>query len=148
MPAVPFSHLRLSAEKPPPATYPCKSDTPGKRLRRRRLELGLTQRELGRALGVHPDTTRNWELDRTRPGVKHTSMLANFPAGFTLPEPDSGAVFPVRLRRARERLGLTQKELAAELGVAESTVWHWEKGHHRPLHRCRERLQKLLGGYE
>ncbi len=28
----------------------------------------------------------------------------------------------------RLRLGLTQKQLAKEIGVAEYTIWRWEKG--------------------
>lgn len=31
-------------------------------------------------------------------------------------------------RRLRRRLGLTQVELAARLGVAGNTVWRWEAG--------------------
>lgn len=30
------------------------------------------------------------------------------------------------LRERRERLGLTQEQLAAELGVAVNTIWRWE----------------------
>ena len=32
------------------------------------------------------------------------------------------------VRRARERLELTQRQLAARVGVAENTVWRWEAG--------------------
>lgn len=34
----------------------------------------------------------------------------------------------IRIARARQLKGLTQKELAAELGVAESTIANWERG--------------------
>lgn len=34
------------------------------------------------------------------------------------------------IRYLRETLGMTQKELASELGVTENTVWRAEKGRH------------------
>jgi putative zinc finger/helix-turn-helix YgiT family protein len=40
----------------------------------------------------------------------------------------AGLLAPEEIRRQREALGLTQKELAARLGVAESTLSRWETG--------------------
>lgn len=37
-----------------------------------------------------------------------------------------------RIRRLRSRLGLTQSELADELGVRQQTVSEWETGLYRP----------------
>lgn len=37
-----------------------------------------------------------------------------------------------RVRRLRARLGLTQRELAEELGVRQQTVSEWETGAYRP----------------
>ena len=37
-------------------------------------------------------------------------------------------ITPHQLRAARERLGLTQVELAEKLGVAGNTVARWERG--------------------
>ena len=37
-----------------------------------------------------------------------------------------------RVRRARKRLGMTQKEFAVHVGVAIVTVQKWEQGHSRP----------------
>ena len=36
--------------------------------------------------------------------------------------------FPEQLKAQRERLGLTQSELAAFLDVSPRAVWQWEKG--------------------
>lgn len=36
--------------------------------------------------------------------------------------------FPEQLKDQRERLGLTQAELAAFLNVSPRAVWQWEKG--------------------
>jgi putative zinc finger/helix-turn-helix YgiT family protein len=41
---------------------------------------------------------------------------------------EAGLLAPEEIRRQREALGLTQKELAARLGIAESTLSRWETG--------------------
>lgn len=46
-------------------------------LRVRRL-LGLSQRELGRLLGVHEMTVSRWELGRLKPSAWQTAMLEHF----------------------------------------------------------------------
>lgn len=46
----------------------------------------------------------------------------------------------------RERLGLTQAELGARLGVSQVTVSRWENGHHRPSPLQTARLRALLEG--
>jgi transcriptional regulator with XRE-family HTH domain len=38
------------------------------------------------------------------------------------------------VRQERKRLGLTQARLAAELGVPQTTVSHWETGKYRVAH--------------
>ena len=40
----------------------------------------------------------------------------------------AGLLSPVQIRRNREHLGLTQKELAAGLGIADATLSRWETG--------------------
>jgi hypothetical protein len=64
---LPFSHLAFSARKPLPAAYPRGLSTLGDHLRKRRLDLGLLQREVADKLGVDEMTTCNWEINRTSP---------------------------------------------------------------------------------
>ena len=40
----------------------------------------------------------------------------------------SSMTFPEQLKAQRERLGLTQAELASFLDVSPRAVWQWEKG--------------------
>ncbi len=56
--------------------------------------------------------------------VAHTKAVTN--AG------DAGATFGRLLRRQRERVGLSQRALAAQLGVAESTIARIEAGTRKP----------------
>ena len=46
-----------------------------------------------------------------------------------------------RMRALRQHLGLTQQELAGELGVRQQTVSEWETGAYRP----RGAARRLLG---
>jgi transcriptional regulator with XRE-family HTH domain len=53
--------------------------------------------------------------------------------------------FGIRLRKAREQKGLTQVELANNLGISQSAVAQWESGRSFPGRAMASRLQKLLG---
>lgn len=127
---MPFASLRLEAPRPPvlPRGYPLAPNTFGRHLRRRRLDLGLTQRTLARRLGVREETVHLWERDRTRPLARHFGCLVRF-LGF---DPESpGLSMAERLRAARRRTGLTQAELAHRLGLDEGTVVDREAGRGR-----------------
>jgi transcriptional regulator with XRE-family HTH domain len=53
------------------------------------------------------------------------------------------ADIPALVKGVRQLLGLTQKQLARELGVSLSTVSHWEKARQRPQPVLLERLREL-----
>lgn len=48
------------------------------------------------------------------------------------------------IQRARHRKRMTQKQLAAALGVSKPTVAHWESGKHFPL-RYAGAIEDVLG---
>lgn len=50
-----------------------------------------------------------------------------------------------RLHRLRKLRGLTQGELAAQLGVSKPTVWAWEQGRARPIEDRLEAIAEALG---
>ena len=45
-----------------------------------------------------------------------------------------------RIRETRQRLGLTQAQLASQVGVSSQTVWSWEAGRVKPTHEHLEEL--------
>lgn len=51
--------------------------------------------------------------------------------------------FPALVRALRQRLGLTQEQLAQQLGVSFSTVNVWENGKRAPLPFLRRRLLEM-----
>src|SRR5215510_13471835 len=52
--------------------------------------------------------------------------------------------FGPALRAARERRGLTQADVAAQLGVKRETISHWESGKHLPRPKQSARLDAAL----
>lgn len=52
------------------------SETLGRRVLRRRKDIGMTQRDLGKALGISHATISLWESDNTAPSGKNLHALA------------------------------------------------------------------------
>src|SRR5512135_1805481 len=68
--AIPALHVRLSARKPEKSAYPKERKTLGDHLRKRRLDLGLLQREVAERLGVSEGSVWEWERNRAAPKVR------------------------------------------------------------------------------
>ena len=68
----------LIAAKPKPYAYPRELRTIGDHLRKKRLDLGLFQRELADQLGVDEMTSVNGELNRTKPRPKSVRTIVGY----------------------------------------------------------------------
>ena len=85
-----FVPIRLKARKPKEANF--EPQTLGQHLRRRRLELGLTQKQAAQRLGANPWTVLNWEKEHTVPPFEAMPSILRwlgydpFPTPTTLPE--------------------------------------------------------------
>lgn len=77
------SYYTLSLLRPilPPKGYPVAPVTIGEHLRKKRLDLGLTQDATGLRLGVTGSTVWNWEHGQN-PDSKHHSKITQF-LGYT-----------------------------------------------------------------
>jgi DNA-binding XRE family transcriptional regulator len=71
-------------------------------LRRRRLELGLLQREVAERLGADHSTITNWEPNRTKPALRFLPRIINL-LGFDPSAP--GASLGERVKAWRHRAG-------------------------------------------
>lgn len=49
------------------------------------------------------------------------------------------------LKKLREKVDLTQTELAAKVGVATKTIWCWEQGKNIPHRERLKKLDRILG---
>lgn len=92
-------------------------------LRQRRLGLGLTQRAAAQQMGVNPSTYSNWERGRDEPRTSSFPSIIGF-LGYD-PSPQAQTLSE-RILEARQREGISQRELAERLGIAPSTVKAWE----------------------
>jgi transcriptional regulator with XRE-family HTH domain len=130
IPALPFCHVRLKAEKPKSPKYPKYLKSIGDHIRKKRLDLGLLQRDVAAQIGVSQDTIYNWERNANSPQVHELPAVIRFLGYNPLP---LARTAPDRLVRARHELGLTQKAMAGRLGIDPTTLARREKGKKRRL---------------
>jgi transcriptional regulator with XRE-family HTH domain len=124
IPAFPFCHVTLRGRKPRPG-YPEEPKTLGEHLRKRRVDLGLRQKDAAERLGANPKTYENWEQEKYEPEFRFLPAIIEFLGYDPTPEPST---LRERIRAARHRQGISQEELARRLGIDPSTVTAWESG--------------------
>ena len=135
--------LRLQGRKPSKLDF--EPQTLGQHIMRRRLVLGLTQKQLGAKLGVTNDTVRNWERGRAQPLVTQMRGILEFLGHDPSPRPQS---LPERLCALRRALGWSIRTAAAAVGADPFTWFGWEHGKpiRSPQHRTAvARLCKKVG---
>ena len=140
-PALPFCDLVLRTPKPIDRAYPTELRSIGDHVRKRRLDLGLLQREVALRIGVDKTTVHNWEVGTATPNLRAIPGVIRF-LGY---EPtEIGSTIGEQLRATRRRLGLSHADIARQLEVDPSTVLDWERSRHRPTDR---RLKAKLAAF-
>jgi transcriptional regulator with XRE-family HTH domain len=112
--------------------------TLGEKLRNRRLDLNLLQKDVAKIIGVSEDTITYWENGRATPQVHLYPKVTRFLGYFPL-EVDT-LTLGGKIKKYRFLNGINQEELAQKLKVNESTVFHYENGKHKP---CPKMLKKF-----
>jgi len=120
-------------------------NTLGDHLRKRRLDLGLLQREAADKLGVDAMTICNWEINRTSPPLRFIPKIITL-LGYIPYDTQSGTLGK-RIVACRRVMGLSQKEMARRLGVDPSTPGRWERDEARPPRNQLEVLIATLAGH-
>jgi transcriptional regulator with XRE-family HTH domain len=140
---LPFTGLRLSRTRPRaiPRGYAREPSTLGVRIRRRRLDLGLSQRILADRLGVRAEAVASWELGRYQPSIRLWPRIVELLDCDPLVV---GAELADRICALRRRIGLTRKELAARTGLDEGTVADLEAGRSNPSARVIAIVRSIL----
>ena len=108
--------------------YPCWASSWARRSGDGAALLRLRARDVARQLAANPDTVKNWEVGNTAPALWFVPRLIRF-LGY-IPVDTTGDSLPLsdRLKTFRRVRGLSQKQLAAMLGVDPSTLARWEHG--------------------
>jgi len=143
MVALPCCHVTLSVSKPKNPNYPTELKTIGDHLRKRRLDLGLLQKDVAKQIGVTKCTIQYWETNRVAPTLRFVPRIIEFlgydPCGAA--EPRSLAE---ELKARRKRLGLSRKRLAELLRIDQSNLAAWENSKHQPTKKSLERLSDFF----
>jgi len=121
-------------------------------LRSIRRRFDLTQQELAELLEVSPVTVTAWETGKSRPRKANLAQIV------TLREMDQAqvdkalgresvaqVVRPDQLKKLRDRLDLTQAELAGLIGVSVASVTSWETGKTTASRRMRRKIGEVRG---
>ncbi len=96
---------------------------------------------MAKTLGVREETVHLWESGRARPLPRHHGGIVRF-LGF---DPDAaGPGLGERVRSRRRARGLTQAQLAAQLGTDEGTIVELERGRRRISRRVRALASAFL----
>ena len=139
---VPFCDFTLSARKPLDPAYPKELKTLGDHLRKRRVDLGLHQRDVGQRLGIDVQSVRNWEGHRSNPKTYLIPRIYDF-LGYAPLEP-TGSLAEM-LRTYRRAAGLSKKRLAKLARIDETTLGLWERGEaRRPMPATVRRLRRFF----
>jgi len=146
MDALPFSRLTKTTRKPLGVKYLDNPVTLGEKLRNRRLEHHLLQKDIAERFGVTEATITNWELNRHEPQIGYYPKIIEFLGYFPF-EIDTSTLGG-KIKRYRYMKGVTQEELAKELGVNESTVFHYENNDTKPLRKTMKKLAPILAMVE
>jgi DNA-binding XRE family transcriptional regulator len=133
--------VTLKAEKPKAAKYPKTLETLGDHVRKKRLDLGLIQRNVADQIGVSESTIYNWERNSNSPQVHQIPAVIRF-LGYN-PFP-SEVSFADTLMVARRMLGLSQKAMAERLGIDPGTLKNWENGK-RPSMKLKRQIGDFIG---
>lgn len=135
-------HPEGTKAEPPPG-YPERPETLGDHLRKRRLDLGLSQRALAQRLGVDEKTVQTWERNEVRPSRTLAREVRHF---LGLPIPAHSTPLAERLMTFRRSQKLTHEAVAGLLGVHRRTVIRWETGNGNPTPRLLSRVEAILVG--
>jgi transcriptional regulator with XRE-family HTH domain len=139
---LPFCHLVLQAKKPLPLDYPEVLETLGDHIRKKRLDLKLTKKELGRRLGADDTTIYLWETNRAKPVITHVSKIIEFLGYY--PAMASPKTIGDTIRSFRRIRGISQRRLADLTGIDFTTIGTWERGKHQPTKKKLEKLRSFF----
>ena len=126
------------------SAYPKKLVTIGDHIRRRRLDMGLFQKDLAVAIGVDTTTIYNWENRRTMPPLRFLPRIAHF-LGY-VPTPSMPSTLGEKVLQYRYLKGISQKDLAKRIGIDPTTLSRLERNRGRCFGSVLRKVATFLGG--
>ena len=143
IPALPFSQMDYKVPKPKGDKYPKQLLTIGDHIKKRRLDLGLTQGEVANIIGTKSiDAVRNWELGKGDPQIHYMPEVIKF-LGY-IPVPVCLDTLGDKVKTFRILRGLSHKAMGQLLNVNSSTIGSWEQNEFLPNKTKLTELNQLL----
>jgi DNA-binding XRE family transcriptional regulator len=137
---LPIYHITLKASKPSKIIQ--NPQSLGEHIRKKRMELNLFQKDVAKIIGVEETSIYNWENNQSKPRSRYMSKIIKF-LGYILdiyPQKTVGE----KLTYYRNVNGLSQKQMAMELGIDQSTLRMWEKNICLPNKKISDKIFKIL----
>lgn len=126
MVALPFYRFEIKTKKPISKDYPKALRTLGDHLRKRRLDLNLTQKQIADNIGVDEATIWNWERNKTEPLTRQIPAIVSF-LGYDPFNASSPSLADTLLHYRRSH-GLSQRKLARLISIDPVTLSRLESG--------------------
>ena len=135
------------------------------KLKKLRKEKGLTQQEVADFFGIQQAVYQKWESGNRKPSYENLSMLAcifDVSIDYLLndyleisketflklkkeKEEEKKKLFSSRLKELRLQHGISQEELAEQIGIKRNSYSDWENGKCKPSY---EKLEKIADFFE
>jgi len=142
MVALPCCYLTLKTGKPRNPAYPEDLKTLGDHIRKRRLDLGLHQKDVAAIVNATTSSVTNWEKNRTTPRLYLLPRIIKF-LGCD-PLQSNATTLGQKIKQYRIQKGLSLSRLARHLGIDPGTLARWEKHESEPTGKLKERVNSLL----
>jgi transcriptional regulator with XRE-family HTH domain len=142
---LPFYEMKLSAIKPGKYVNPNDTKTFGGQIRKRRLALGLRQKDLASQMGVTKETVRAWEKNRAEPCFDHLPKVAEF---INQPPELLSQSWGEKLIAIRRRHGLSIVLMARYLKVDPTSLVAWEHGKRVLRKHLKQRIESFVADYQ
>jgi DNA-binding XRE family transcriptional regulator len=137
--------VTLKGQRPTNPAYPKSLKTLGDHLRKKRLDLGLLQREVAQKIGTSETSIYNWERGHTAPSINFMPKILSF-LGY-VPFRIATATQGEKIKAYRRVLGLSQKALAKQLKIDPTTLARWEKGKGKPTKELSGKAVRLFSSF-
>ena len=132
--------VTLNATKP--TGIPQITRTYGEHIRKRRMELRLSQLKVAQILGVSECTVNNWERGRTEPTLGALPRINAF-LGYQ-PKSAPSETLGKRIKAYRRTEGLSRKALASKLGIDPDTLGKWEHDESGPKGKQKQQFDSFF----
>ena len=137
MVSLPICNIVLNALKPERRPYPKELKTYGDHLRKKRLDLGLSQPQVAKIINVTPDSITNWELNRGKPILTLIPKIISF-LGY------SPKIIENPIKNYSIQNGLSQKEFARILEINPTTLYRIERGNNKMPIIVKSKIENLI----